>query len=106
MRVVPFPVQTDNCAPRAAASVTERIPSEPVILWARCPWSDEITEYDRRNIALYARLLHDASEGALVDDLAIAVFRLGPSPRAREVVRSHLKRAEWIADTLLPYLGW
>jgi hypothetical protein len=104
MPVVPFP-HVYEPANRLPPPV-DRMPDEPVPLWTQCPWTEELNDYDKRHIALFARLLHDASEGASLDDLAIAVFRLTPSPRVREIVRSHLIRAEWIADTLIPYLGW
>ncbi|HEY0105163.1 MAG TPA: DUF2285 domain-containing protein [Rhizomicrobium sp.] len=78
-------------------------------LWGTCPWTEKLSDYDRRNIDLYARLLHDESEGASDDDLARGVFGLDPyRDRARvlAILRSHLRRAHWIADTLFPMLGW
>ncbi len=80
-----------------------------VHLWGACPWSETLSDYDRAHISTYARLLYDESEGATEDDLARMVFHLNPCsnrPRVQRIVRSHLRRAHWIADTLFPMLGW
>ena len=77
--------------------------------WSACPWSEELSDYDRCSLYLYARLLHDESEGADILDLARDVFGLSPwfdSQRAFAIVQSHLKRAHWIADNYFPMLGW
>jgi hypothetical protein len=80
---------------------------EIVRLWGPCPWTAEFSDYDRSNIDLYARLLHDESEGASESHLAYCVFGFSqPTRRTRLVVRSHLNRAHWVADTLFPLLGW
>ena len=78
-------------------------------IWGFCPWSDELSDYDRANISVYARLLYDESEGATENDLAREVFHLDPyanRPRVQRIVQSHLRRARWIAETLYPMLGW
>ena len=93
--------------PPAATSSFHR--AVVINLWGACPWSEALSDYDRTRISTYARLLHDESEGATEDDLARIVFRLDPyvnRPRVLRVVRSHLRRAHWIADTLFPMLGW
>jgi hypothetical protein len=78
-------------------------------LWGVCSWSEELSDYDRQNIYVYARLLHDESEGAGENDLARDVLGLDPyrnRGRVIQILRAHLKRAHWIADTLFPMLGW
>ncbi len=78
-------------------------------LWGACPWSEEFSDYDRGNIHLYARLLHDESEGADEDDLVRTVFGLDPHRNrtgALGILHSHLKRARWVRDKLLPMLDW
>ena len=81
--------------------------AEIVRLWGPCPWTEQASDYDRANINLYARLLHDESEGASEAELGYFVFGFTcPTQRSRLVVRSHLDRAHWIADTLFPLLGW
>jgi hypothetical protein len=76
--------------------------------WGICPWSETFTEYDRKNLSLFARLLHDEAEGAGLFDLARDVFELSPwlkPQRVRAIVRSHLRRAHWVADNFFPILG-
>ncbi|MEJ0044572.1 MAG: DUF2285 domain-containing protein [Rhizomicrobium sp.] len=80
-----------------------------VRLWGPCPWSEALSDYDRRHIAIYARLLHDESEGASEADLARGVFGFDPyasRERTQRIVQSHLTRAHWIADALFPMLDW
>ncbi|MEI9992084.1 MAG: hypothetical protein WDM86_18860 [Rhizomicrobium sp.] len=75
--------------------------------WTICPWSEEVSDYDKRHISTYAWLLHDESEGATEEELARTIFGLDPGHAyARGVVRSHLRRAHWVADTLFPLLDW
>ncbi len=94
---------------QASAPGGEHATVAVVRLWGPCPWSEALSDYDRRHIAVYARLLHDESEGASEAELARRVFRIDPHAnrnRTQLVVRSHLKRAHWIADTLFPMLDW
>lgn len=77
--------------------------------WEPCPWSEAFSESDRANLHLYARLLHDESEGAGVYDLARDVFGLSPwlnSQRVLAIVQSYLKRAHWVEEHYYPMLGW
>ena len=91
----------------ARSQTRPAVRTEIVRLWRPCPWTAEFSDYDRSNIDLYARLLHDESEGASERHLAHCVFGFSqPTWRERAVVSSHLNRAHWIADTLFPYLGW
>jgi len=104
--VVPLP---PRCGARVAAPSPTSVTASVVPLWGICPWSDELSDYDRRNIDLYARLLHDESEGAGEDDLLHGIFCLDPHRdrgRALAILRSHMARAHWIADALFQMLGW
>ncbi len=77
--------------------------------WEVCPWSETLTEYDKRNIGLFYRLMYDESEGASEADIARDVFGLSfwlQSQKARLIVRSHMRRAHWLADNVFPLLGW
>ena len=77
--------------------------------WDVCPSGRALGDYDRRNVALFAWLLHDEAEGASEDDLARDVFGFAHrrySAWARKVVRSHLERAHWLRDNAFPFLGW
>ena len=105
--VVPFPARAAPPSHRSA----EPDPTGVVIIeiWGICPWSDQLSDYDRLNINLYARLLHDESENISEDDLARGVFGLDPyrnRSRVLAILRSHLRRAHWLADTLFPLLDW
>ncbi len=108
MSVVQFPAFR-RADPVDPASLRQGGPSDPaaanvVALWGVCPWSDGLSDYDRRNINLYAQLLYEESEGASEDDLARDVLGVDPyrnRSRSLRILRSHLKRAHWIADTLL-----
>jgi len=108
--VVPFPARPYQSPQNPTSEPALRpISSQTVRLWGAPPWSEGLTDYDRQNISLYARLLHDESEGASEDELARAIFGIDPNRkrhRGRTIVQAHLRRAHWIADTILPLLGW
>jgi hypothetical protein len=81
MSVVPFPAfrrseRHDPEPPRRPSA--DPAGANVVALWGSCPWSDDLSDYDRRNINLYARLLYDESEGATEDDLVREVMGLEP----------------------------
>ena len=110
-KVVPLAgLDERRIAPPARLQPSEGLGQASVThLWGFCPWSEELSDYDRAHIPIYAQLLYDESEGATEEDLARGIFRLDPfSNRARvqRIVRSHLRRAHWIADALFPFLGW
>jgi hypothetical protein len=113
MNVVQFPVFR-RIDPADMRALQRPAPSDPagvnvVSLWGGCPWNEELSDYDRQNIHLYARLLHDESEGAGEDDLARDVLGLNPyrnRSHTLRILRSHLERARWIRNTLFPMLGW
>jgi hypothetical protein len=77
--------------------------------WHVCPWSETVTAYDKQNIGLFYRLMHDESEGASETDIARDVFGLNfwlQSQKTRLIVRSHMCRAHWLAENVFPLLGW
>ncbi len=107
--MVPFTLRHRATSPPDRLRGPEPSGAGVVTLWGNCPWTAQLSDYDRRNIDIYARLLHDESEGASEDDLVRGVFGLDPyrnRDRALGVLRSHLRRARWIADALFPMLGW
>jgi hypothetical protein len=58
---------------------------------------DEVTEYDREQLPLYAALLDAEAGGAGWHDIAVEVMRLNPEMEDTELcVRTHLDRAHWI----------
>ena len=78
-------------------------------LWTLCPWSDEVTQYDREHLTLYARLLDASAEGANPPEMARAIFGLDLSreqDRAIQIAESHLARAVWMLEHGYPALNW
>jgi hypothetical protein len=71
-----------------------------VVFFDPPPRSSSLTDYDRKHLALYMRLLDAAAEGADWTEVARIVFGLDPErdgARARAVHDSHLARARWMA---------
>jgi len=65
------------------------------------PQSPNMTDYDREHLALYARLLDAADEGAEWTEVVRVLFGLDPNrerERARSVHDSHLARARWMTQ--------
>lgn len=65
------------------------------------PDSDQLTEYDRAQLKLYARLLDAEADGAALSEIAHHLFGIDANDepeRARRVHDSHLVRAHWVAD--------
>ena len=65
------------------------------------PQSSSLTDYDRRHLALYVRLLDAAEEGAEWTEVVRLLFGLDPNrdrERARGVHDSHLARARWMTE--------
>lgn len=105
--VIAFP-SSRGSEPRARATF-EPEPQPDDGEWRICPWSDTVTEYDKQNIGLFYRLMHDESEGASETDIARDVFGLNvwfQSQKTRLIVRSHMRRAHWLAENVFPLLGW
>ncbi len=66
------------------------------------PESTSLTDYDRRHLKLYARLLDAQADGATWEEAFKVLFAsAGPIPpeRAKRIHDAHLKRAEWITST-------
>ena len=65
------------------------------------PQTSNLTDYDRKHLALYARLLDADEEGAEWTDVVRVLFGLDPkrdAERARRVYDSHLSRAVWMTQ--------
>ena len=63
------------------------------------PMVDEITDYDLAHLEIYRLLLVMAREGATDEALCLEVLNIDPTRepgRAREVLRRHLDRAQWM----------
>lgn len=61
------------------------------------PSSDQVVEYDRRNLALYAALIEADDSGRDWREVACSIMRLDlEQPDAEACWRSHLERARWI----------
>ena len=66
------------------------------------PASDQLTDYDREHLKIYARLLDAAAEHADWREVAGLVLGLDAASepeRARRVHDAHLARARWMATT-------
>ncbi len=80
-------------------------PATVLPLRGLCPAEDRITDYDRRNMALYTWLLVASEDGAGVEELAADVFHFDLSHDrtwALRVTLSHLERAQWVHDQMFP----
>ena len=65
------------------------------------PESDHLTDYDRAQLKLYARLLDAEADGADLSDIAHHLFGIDAEhepERAKRMHESHLLRAQWIAQ--------
>lgn len=65
------------------------------------PWSDKVTSYDEAHFVTYLCLLDASGEGVSEDEMARTVLGIDPAKeplRAREAVRSHLRRAQWMTE--------
>jgi len=60
------------------------------------PWDEKITAYDEAHMACYVELLDAAAASRTEDDMCRTILGLDPSPRAIDVLHSHLKRAHWM----------
>ncbi len=64
------------------------------------PDATSVTDYDRRHLKLYARLLDAKAAGATWEEAFRVLFAptLSAEPaRARRIYDAHLKRAEWMS---------
>jgi hypothetical protein len=65
------------------------------------PSEHHITDYDRRHLPTYLRLLDAESQGASWRDAAKLVLHIDPAidyPRAKRLHSSHLDRAHWLVS--------
>ena len=73
--------------------------SEPVA--EAPPACEHLTDYDRRHLKTYARLLDAAAEQANWQEVAALVLGLDPAAepdRSRRVHEAHLDRARWMTQ--------
>jgi hypothetical protein len=67
------------------------------IVQVNVPSDASVTEYDRRNLALYAALLEADDAGREWQDVVANLMQLDAAlPEAEACWRSHLDRAHWI----------
>ncbi|MBP8232033.1 hypothetical protein [Rhizorhabdus sp.] len=65
----------------------------------RAPSGENVVDYDRRNLALYAALLEADDAGLDWRDAASALMQLDTAHEDAETCwRSHLERARWIVS--------
>lgn len=65
------------------------------------PDTEVLSDYDRRHLKLYARLLDADTEGAPVGEVVKVLFGFDAATdpeRAERLHSSHLKRARWMAE--------
>lgn len=65
------------------------------------PTDPKMTDYDRRCLKSYMRLLDSVSDGADWKDAVKVIFGINTevdTVRARRVYDSHLRRAEWVSS--------
>ena len=66
------------------------------------PSGQHLTEYDRKHVKLYARLLDAEADGADWREAVEVLFGIDPvrePDRARRVHDSHLRRARWMTQS-------
>lgn len=66
------------------------------------PSGQHLTDYDRKHVKLYARLLDAAADGADWREAVEVLFGIDPArepDRAQQVHDSHLQRARWMTHT-------
>lgn len=65
------------------------------------PSSEGLTDYDRKHMVLYMRLIDSARDGANWQEVVQVLFGLDPatnSDRCRKVYDMHLARARWMTE--------
>ncbi len=66
------------------------------------PESENITPYDRSHLATYLSLLYAAGEGQSDEEISRNILEIDPTrepERACRMLRSHLGRARWLAQS-------
>jgi hypothetical protein len=81
-----------------------------VSFWPLCPWAENVTEHDYRNVKTYIRLIEADTAGTGEDEMAREMFpgdRLIKAGIGRIAVRSHLRRAHWLLERgFFPLAYW
>ena len=65
------------------------------------PWSDGLTDYDRKHFVVYLRLLDACTAGASDAEMSRIVLGIDSTKepeRAKSVLDSHLRRARWMTE--------
>ncbi len=65
------------------------------------PTGTSVTDYDRRHLMLYARLLDAEADGAPLGEIVRILFGIDASndpERARRLHDGHLRRAHWMTE--------
>ncbi|MEP3073822.1 DUF2285 domain-containing protein [Maricaulis sp.] len=65
------------------------------------PNGDAVTDYDRHQAKLYARLLDAEKAGAALEEIApvlLGIDAKAEPDRARQVHKRHLNRARWMTE--------
>ncbi|MER8811031.1 DNA -binding domain-containing protein [Mesorhizobium australicum] len=65
-------------------------------------WSDSLTASDKAHFTTYMRLLDASADGASEEEMANLILGIDPArepERARNALRSHLDRANWMITT-------
>ncbi|PAP99499.1 DUF2285 domain-containing protein [Mesorhizobium mediterraneum] len=71
-------------------------------IFEEVPWSDSITVYDKENFTIYMRILDACADNASEEEIARLILGIDPTLepiRARNAVRSHIDRANWMVTT-------
>ncbi|HEX2591510.1 MAG TPA: hypothetical protein VHL34_08435 [Rhizomicrobium sp.] len=98
--------QTRKAPEGAAVGAVERADVLP--LRGLAPTGPEITEYDKRNMALYTWLLVAEEDGIGIEDAAETIFGFDLVTQrdwAMRVTLSHLTRARWAHERFFPEIG-
>ena len=70
-------------------------------LLGEVPWSDGITDYDRKHFVVYLRLLDACTAGASDAEMSRIVLGIDSTKepeRAKSMLDSHLRRARWMTE--------
>ena len=65
------------------------------------PWSDGLTDYDRKHFVVYLRLLDACAAGASDAEMSGIVLGIDSTKepvRAKSMLDSHLRRARWMTE--------
>jgi len=62
------------------------------------PWDQKVTEYDEAHFVLYTWLLDAVAGRRTEDEMCRILFKREPCERTRLILRSHVKRAQWMSQ--------